>query len=326
MDEKIIQEKKSFFAELVDCLKRKLGKNVMVDFREIIKTNDRKIPTISIMRKEKNAVGRSYHADELYEYFQKGMPLDEIADNLIKLSENEAEIQIDRKILTDILMYYPYMREWSITIRLLNFADNQEYLKNICHIPYLDLAIAFFAVVSKKEETLATMPITNEIFTSWGVTKEQLLSDTLEAMQTTFPVHMATLHNMVEEILEEKKKDAFAKMMNPPDFSLDEIPDAENALMVTNESKINGAAVMLYPGLLKKVSEIFGTTEINIIPSSIHELILVPDADTVSRKDILDMVQEVNRTCVSEDEKLSDNLYVYNAETDTVSIWDGEED
>lgn len=325
MEEKIIQEKRTFFEELVHFLKKKCSRDMEIDFREIIKTNDTKIPTIAMMKKEKNAVGRSFHANELYEYYRKGMSVEEIAENLIRLSEQDAEIQLDRKILTDILLYYPYMREGNITVRLLNFAENQEYLKNMCFIPYLDLAIVFYAVVSKKEETLATIPVTKEIFKNWDVTKEQLLSDTLSEMQRTFPVHMASLRKMVEEIMEERKQDAFADHMNPPEIPLDDIPDTETVLMATNESKINGAAVMLYPGFLKTVAKMLDSKEINILPSSIHELLLVPSTGETKRKEMVEMVLEVNRMCVSEEEKLSDNLYIYNADTDEVRIWDGKE-
>ena len=52
-----------------------------------------------------------------------------------------------------------------------------------------------------------------------------------------------------------------------------------------------------------------------VIPSSVHECLLVPENSRVSPEELCDMVSEVNRTVVSEDEVLSDSVYHCDAKT-----------
>lgn len=327
MDENIIMDRKTFLQELVKFLKKKFGKEVDVDIINMVKVNDTKYPAVAI--KGKDTIGRSFHGNELYEYYKKGMDVEKVADHLIEFAKQDTEIaaklNIDRKIVTDIMCHYPYMKEGSLTIRLLDHASNEAYLKNACYIRYLDLAIVFYAVISRNDDTLATALITEKIFNVWGITKEQLLSDTLETMQRDFPAEVATIHDTIKKLMEERAADPFAQKMNPPETDLEEIPYSKSFLMATIKGRINGAAVILYPGFLKTTAEKLGARELNIIPSSIHELLIVPEDEKVKRKDILEMIAEVNRTEVEPEEKLFDNLYIYDLETDKVRIWEGEE-
>ena len=50
-----------------------------------------------------------------------------------------------------------------------------------------------------------------------------------------------------------------------------------------------------------------------ILPSSIHELLVVPKQDGMELSDLEAMVKEVNATQVAPEEKLSDHVYEYDA-------------
>ncbi|MBR1741565.1 MAG: hypothetical protein IJ733_06775 [Lachnospiraceae bacterium] len=210
-------------------------------------------------------------------------------------------------------------------IRLLDYAANESYLKNACYIRYLDLAIVFYAIISRKEDTLATALIPESIFNVWEITKEQLLADTLETMQRNFPAEVTTMYEMLKKRMEERAADSFAKQMNVPEVDLEEIEYSKTFLMATIKGNINGAAVLLYPGFLKSIAKKIGAKELNIIPSSIHELLLLPMDEKTKRNYILDMIAEVNREEVQPEEKLSDSLYIYDLETDSVRVWEEKE-
>ena len=74
---------------------------------------------------------------------------------------------------------------------------------------------------------------------------------------------------------------------------------------------------MLYDGLLCDFARKVGRN-FYIIPSSIHEVILIPD--TLDIHYMKAMVKEVNGTEVSPDEVLSDNVYRYDIDTDHIEM------
>lgn len=59
--------------------------------------------------------------------------------------------------------------------------------------------------------------------------------------------------------------------------------------VLTNSSKINGAAVVLYPQCLQHIGENIGGNYY-LLPSSIHEMIIMPENATMSRKELCEMV------------------------------------
>ena len=78
----------------------------------------------------------------------------------------------------------------------------------------------------------------------------------------------------------------------------------------TNDVKMNGAGAVLYDGVLKRFAEKAGC-DIYILPSSVHEVLLVASAMGIKPEDLKKMVKDVNRTTVSKEDFLSDNVFVY---------------
>ncbi len=88
---------------------------------------------------------------------------------------------------------------------------------------------------------------------------------------------------------------------------------------MTNTAGINGACTILYPGILKNFSATLNQ-DLVIIPSSIHEVLLVPYDSTVSLDDLSNMVNQVNHAEVPMEERLSNHVYFYSRQTDQVLI------
>lgn len=80
--------------------------------------------------------------------------------------------------------------------------------------------------------------------------------------------------------------------------------------VLSNERRIHGAVCMLYPGVLKEMADRIGG-DFFIIPSSVHEVILLPDADKGLNEGLKQLIREVNSTQVAPEEVLSDTLYRY---------------
>ena len=89
--------------------------------------------------------------------------------------------------------------------------------------------------------------------------------------------------------------------------------------VATNVSKLNGACILLYDGVLEKFAEKIGG-DFYILPSSVHEVLFVPANGDMDARYLIQMVREVNATQVAPDEVLSDNVYLYHADKDFVEM------
>ena len=65
--------------------------------------------------------------------------------------------------------------------------------------------------------------------------------------------------------------------------------------MMTNEAKVHGATTMMYKDAVKVLAEKIGG-DFYLIPSSIHEVMAIPEG-TLDPKKLILMLEEGNRTC-----------------------------
>ena len=78
---------------------------------------------------------------------------------------------------------------------------------------------------------------------------------------------------------------------------------------------MEGAATILCPEFLEKCNQ-----DIVILPSSCHELIIMPYDANTDLRGLQKMVEEINLTNVDEKDVLSDNVYVFDCEKKTISL------
>ena len=109
-------------------------------------------------------------------------------------------------------------------------------------------------------------------------------------------------------------------MFNSDDNEFDE-EDFENCYMyvLTNEKKQFGAATILYDNELKDFSERI-ESDFYIIPSSVHEVIIIPSKFVDSSDSLDEMICEVNSSQVPLVDILSDHAYKYNRADKCVSL------
>lgn len=84
---------------------------------------------------------------------------------------------------------------------------------------------------------------------------------------------------------------------------------ASHLYIATNKSSLKGAAVVLVHDVMQKFAEQHHTHRIALLPSSIHEMLLIPDADDIDKATLLEMVKDVNRKEVAPEDQLIDQVY-----------------
>ena len=130
--------------------------------------------------------------------------------------------------------------------------------------------------------------------------------------QKLFPAHMDTLEHIMEALL--RNTHSYQSLFPVTDFEseLSNIPDDPNLqiFVITNQYGVNGASVILYPDLLDCIAQKL-QSDLYLLPSSIHEFLILPEDEDCCEDYLTNMVLEVNRTEVATEDILSDHIYYY---------------
>lgn len=73
--------------------------------------------------------------------------------------------------------------------------------------------------------------------------------------------------------------------------NLDDV-ECNSTYVATNESRMNGATIILFPEIMQNIAKKIGN--FYILPSSIHEVIIVPESFNSDHEELLGMVESVN--------------------------------
>ncbi len=300
------------FAEVVKgAMEHHFGEAYKVQTNDIVKNNGVKSMGLTIQEIGRN-IAPTVYLDEIFEMYQKGVTLEEIFGRIIEISEESRGMNdFDVESITD----YERAKK-RICYRLVNAERNQGLLKDVPHKVLLDLALIPFLLVSKGDEGVQSATITNHIMETWNVDIDELFELAVENTQRLFRGTVTPMHRMLGELYKER--------MDAEDFCelfdmLDEVDELVPMYVCTNEVRIHGAGAIFYDGLLEEFANEVGT-DFYILPSSIHETLLVPVKDDMKGEDFKEMVQCVNATEVAPQEILSNNVYYYNRLTGRVEL------
>ena len=190
----------------------------------------------------------------------------------------------------------------SITFVLVNRNASNNLLQDAVYLPFEDLAKVFYLQVSPQIHK----KITKEMCSQWAVTPKDLETAALEHMPRLLPARLSSVNAY---IFEGKFQNDLKKTGNL----------TENLYALTNEQGALGAAVMLYPDLMKQIAERI-KTPFYIIPSSVHEVLILPKKEGMALSAVKDIVRTVNRSTVEPEDFLSDNVYCYDARTKEIRM------
>lgn len=271
--------------------------DLLVDAHEVVRTNGTTWQGI-IIRKAGDVVTPTVYADGYYSAYERGEEsISEIAQEIFdKYEESKAKDTDFYETVTD----WEKARE-KVVFRLLNKAANKGMLEGCPHREVMGDLVVFYALVAQVNGKIGTSVINNDMMESLGVTEEDLYHAAMESAPEIMPADINSIGDVVGAMLTGCNPDA---------------PD--NLYVVTNKERMYGAGTILYPGMLKSLAERFGG-DLIILPSSVHEVLVIPDSHDHDPEEFSMMVREVNASCVADDELLSDHVYKYCRATGEIS-------
>ena len=191
---------------------------------------------------------------------------------------------------------------------LINHSMNEEMLQNVPYLPFYDLAIVFRCVFHIGQNGIASSVVSEDDMKRWGVDTKLLYQLAAKNTPRLFPPVM-------DKITRYLKVHA-----NVPDSLLEDFPQDDDKLYVlSNSFGINGAAALLYEGLLADCADLVGE-DIYVLPSSIHETIFAGVSIVDDPELLTEIVQEANDKVISQSDILSYNAYRYGRKTKRLTM------
>lgn len=299
--ERTAMDYETFKQEFAEDIKEKLSQRgygeVMTSFHDIEKTNQN-YEAISVVQAGSN-IGVNFNIENAFASYEHTGDY----EGVLASATGVIVGGLDQIPAVDVnaLMNYEVMKE-KLSVEVISADANEELLAKVPHDRIEDLAVVYRFIMESNEDGRASILVNNDLIERMGVTHEQLRADALENSPEIRPVVIQGMNEVMKE------------MMGPEAYEMFGIPDDTEEMMfiATVPDKNSGAGVLAYQDFMDQAAEKIGG-DFYVIPSSIHEILLVPDNGEVQAEGLKEMVQEVNATEVSPEEKLSDNVYHYDS-------------
>ncbi len=253
-----------------------------------------------IIRDNSSNVAPCICTEDIYYDYQNGhRDMDGVIDSVLEIYE---KIKPEECFHVSEILDYSKVRS-SLNGRLVNTEKNSGALTEVPHRNYFDLSLTYFVDVTRDgDEGCASIQVTNAHMEYWNVTEDDLYKQFKESMEQNDRSRIQPVMDALAEAANCSLKEAEAvcgRMGIVPMYVL------------SNARKLNGAVEILNKKAMEKAAETIGD-DFYILPSSIHETILVPVRGNEDGADKLaEIVACINSLEVPDTEILSNHVYRY---------------
>lgn len=284
------------YCQFVDTVEEKVKEEVREELMVSVYTarkNNGVMRTGLMIRDEEINISPAIYLEEYYEKFRDGDSMEEIIGDILRVYD---------RVKFRESWNYKYPREYEevrgrIVFRLINRNANREFLKDVPYVPYLDLAIVFYVLVEVNIYGMASMPVENGHMENWRITLKELYDHAKENTPRLLPADFQTVQAALEEMMykrESEKKDFM--------------------YVLSNRIRSFGAAAMLYKEQLANIGRLL-RENYYVIPSSVHEVLIIAESEVPCKELLDDMIQEINEEYIEQEEILSGHAYYYDCIT-----------
>jgi len=248
------------------------------------------------------------YVEQFFDEIRQGEPVDEVMNRFARCVEKSGRAPFMDSGID--LMNYDSLKE-HLAIKLVNTQTNRKMLQEMPHENIEDLSvICYVDFPVDSREGKATMEVRNQYLSIWNIDEKALFQ---QARANTQPINTPVLQTMFGTWKSLFDEDACVKNLldeNTTEFGLS---SHETAYILTNMEMKYGAAMITQPEVLNKLEQLF-PEGFYVLPSSVHEVLIVPDNGEMELKMLGEMVREVNKNEVERQEVLSDRVYSYDKE------------
>lgn len=281
-----------FIETIKEFVIQSLDDSKKVIIQQVLKNNDTLYDGLIIIDPLLN-ISPTIYLNPYFHRYLNGVPLEDICHDILSAYHDNLP-----KEDFDINLFKDFSRaKEHIIMKLVNYERNKGLLSHVPHVRFHDLAIIYVVAIRDFMDEFGTILIHNEHLGFWDISPEDLYPIAMQNTPRLLPYEVAPLEKILEHLIT-------TPFSFPPNLKMS---------ILTNQIRINGATCMLYPDLLKKIAEELDD-DLIILPSSIHEVLLLPFhmvKDDYTIQELTDMVVEINETQLTDDEVLSDHAYLF---------------
>lgn len=320
------------FAEKIKLnLEDYFGDTKKVTINKVMKNNGVNFTGITLMSDNSN-VAPTVYIDSCYQRYIKGELYAQIMNELISTLESHI---VNKSMDMDFFSEYEKVKN-NIAMKLINKTRNSMLLKEVPNIDFLDMSIVFYYAFDDgfdDTNTLcqytvgATILINNSLFKRWNITIDELYDNAYKNTREKMGVNIQNLNDLMRDILyrkmenidDEFEKASFKEHIKNILFDFDNSNEIRRMLVLTSNDKQYGAVNIIYNDILEKIA-IDCSSDLIILPSSIHEVIIIVNDNKIRANELKSMVKEVNINEVPLEDILSDSVYIYERETSKIRL------
>lgn len=276
-----------------------------IDLAENIKHNDVHLTSIIVRRPQESIVPCIY-LDAFFEEYRQGRT---IKDCLKKMAEIRVrvDVEMEQKLQFRDFSHYDSIKD-CLQIRVCDYEKNRERLRGKLYCRAGDFALTYHVLYDLDEKTSANYQVTKDVLSTWGVDEETVHKDALLADKKRTPFFINA-----EEMAYFMTGDSGCRNLLLENGALDMDDWTLPMFILTNQKMQDGAGLLWQEGMMEKISGLLGG-DYYVLPSSVHELIILPASTTGELSELSEIVHTVNREKVEQEDRLSDFVQFYDSQ------------
>lgn len=294
--------------EIMRSVQERLGDGYEVRLHYVTKTNKEQMQTRLIIQKGETNISPAIYIDgEVQKYLLNLSPLEAITDRIIK-----EYLHCDQIGDYDVSPFLDF--DWvkgRLICQLVNTSLNANLLRDIPSIPFMDLSIVFRVLLDPLPiDGRPSIIVTNTHMKFWKTDKETIYATAKENTPKLLPAMVSELDTLIKQVLRERN-------VSPEEIESMGTPNI-NMYVLTNQELWFGSYCIAYDGVLSALAE-KENANLYILPSSLHEVIVLPDSKGADPEHLKEMVSQVNTTSLPEEELLSYSIYYFSREAQEIT-------
>ena len=282
--------------ELTQMLPEELTKDLDIQETVVLKSNDQKHHGLTFKKGESEAAPTIY-LDDAYARFTEGEDLHTLTAELKDAYLGSLSMPEPQKVDLD----YDRIKD-NLTVRLLEIRRNREFLATT---PYMTVGHGLAMVCDIKmddgDKGSWRATVTQGMLESQNYDKRELFMAAMDNAQLIDPPILVDM-NQALFVHEGENLMKRSEPLSPEDVS--------NMYILSNTAGMLGSAALFYPDTREHIAEVIGESY-TVLPSSQHEVLIIPDSAGLPREDLAGMVKTANETVVEPKDVLSDNIFHY---------------
>lgn len=294
------------FAEIVrQKVQMRIAGVAEVGVKRILKNNSVTVTCLTFTDR-KSGLTPTIHLEHFYEKYRAGMSMEEIVKQMISYYQNT-------KVMGSPNFSHLYKWQYArprVAYKVVNRERNGELLAKVPHKDFLDLSKVFYIYL---KEIGGTILIDHQLCKQWEIGMEELEQAAEANTPKLQPTRLQHMEKLMIEIFGEDLMEFFGEEV------AEGSEKEQDMYVLSNDSRLYGAAAILFPGELQKIAERLDN-DLYILPSSIHEVLLLPVLEDVDLDCLKEMVHEVNETSIVPEELLSDRVYIYRRDVQQIEL------